>query len=246
MNKAPPNPSRRLPSLTPKELKVLRFLESYIRREGVAPTYSEIQNEFQFASINSVQNYLKQLSLKGYIHQEKDQKRGLKLLASSQSFLKQSESTTEENGFNTPFLKQKLRETPSVASSILQLPLLGRVAAGAPLEAILDQEFLEVSSNQLPGLSGGAQFFALQVKGESMKDEGILNGDYIILKRQETAHNGQMVVASIEGESTLKRVYTKSGQVELRPSNPQFKSQWYPSHLVEIKGLVVGLVRSYH
>lgn len=121
------------------------------------------------------------------------------------------------------------------------IPFLGRVAAGAPIEAVEMTEAVEVPESLL----AGGNNFALQVQGESMIDEGIRDGDVLIIRKQDHADNGQTVVAQIEGEATIKKFYQRDGRVELRPANEELKPLVVPAEKVEIIGVVVGLVRHY-
>ena len=121
------------------------------------------------------------------------------------------------------------------------IPFLGRVAAGAPIEAVDIPEAVEVPESLL----AGGNNFALQVQGESMIDEGIRDGDVLIIRKQNHADNGQTVVAQIEGEATIKKFYQRDGRVELRPANEELKPLVVPAEKVEIIGVVVGLVRHY-
>jgi repressor LexA len=121
------------------------------------------------------------------------------------------------------------------------IPFLGRVAAGAPIEAVEIPEAVEVPESLL----AGGNNFALQVQGESMVDEGIRDGDVLIIRKQDHADNGQTVVAQIEGEATIKKFYQRDGRVELRPANEELKPLVVPAEKVEIIGVVVGLVRHY-
>ena len=121
------------------------------------------------------------------------------------------------------------------------IPFLGRVAAGAPIEAVEMAEAVEVPESLL----AGGNNFALQVQGESMVDEGIRDGDVLIIRKQDHANNGQTVVAQIEGEATIKKFYQRDGRVELRPANEELKPLIVPAEKVEIIGVVVGLFRHY-
>jgi repressor LexA len=121
------------------------------------------------------------------------------------------------------------------------IPFLGRVAAGAPIEAVDIPEAVEVPESLL----AGGNNFALQVQGESMIDEGIRDGDVLIIRKQDHADNGQTVVAQIEGEVTIKKFYQRDGRVELRPANEELQPLVVPAEKVEIIGVVVGLVRHY-
>lgn len=122
-----------------------------------------------------------------------------------------------------------------------EIPLLGSIAAGVPIEAIENSDMISVPVNML----GRGQFYALKVKGESMIEDGILSGDIAIIKHQTQADNGQIVVAVIDNETTLKRYYKKSKQIELHPANKTMKPIIIKDRDCEIRGLMVGLLRTY-
>jgi repressor LexA len=149
----------------------------------------------------------------------------------------------ERKGYlESPWANQKraFRLLP-LRTTAATIPFLGRVAAGAPIEAVEMAEAVEVPESLL----AGGNNFALQVQGESMVDEGIRDGDVLIIRKQDHADNGQTVVAQIEGEATIKKFYQRDGRVELRPANEELKPLVVPAERVEIIGVVVGLVRHY-
>jgi repressor LexA len=149
----------------------------------------------------------------------------------------------ERKGYlESPWGNQKrafqLRPLRTTAATV---PFLGRVAAGAPIEAVELPETMEVPESLL----AGGNNFGLQVQGDSMVDEGIRDGDVLIIRKQDHADNGQTVVAQIAGEATVKKFYQRSNKVELRPANENLKSQMVPADRVEIIGVVIGLLRHY-
>lgn len=223
--------------LTPKEKLVLEFLEVFITKNGYSPTYSEVKEHFGFASINSVQRYLKQLQQKNYIHSPGgNQKRAIELIQSSKSF--QKSVLTQTLSQKRPFFENK---APSQTEPY-SIPLLGHVAAGLPIEAIEHDTFVDVTPNLIKDPS---RTFALTVKGESMIEAGVLEGDTIFVHQQPVAQSGDMVVAVVDNEATVKYYYPNlaKGEIELRPANSQMKSFYYSPDVVEIKGKVVGLTR---
>jgi repressor LexA len=233
-----------LPPLTPKEKSVLEFIEEHILSSGVSPSYQEIKDHFGLASFNSVQNYLKQLTAKGYIENPLGQKRAIQVLHSASAFQeRQSKLVSTKTGSQSSQLLQARDE-------ILSLPLLGKVAAGQPIEALKHDEFVDVPPSMVRNPS---KSFALKVQGDSMIEDGIHDEDIILIQKQNTAGNGDIVVATVENEATVKRIYVRakpdSGSsqklVELRPSNSTMKSMWYQPEEVEIRGIVVGLIRKF-
>lgn len=229
-----------LPPLTLKEKAVLEFIEDSLFSFGISPSYQEIREHFGFASFNSVQNYLKQLSNKGYIQNAAHQKRAIIVLNSARSTQEQM-NTIVSTTIGSP--KSKLLQSDP---EILSLPLLGQVAAGIPLEAIQHDDFFQVSRHMVKNPS---KSFALTVQGDSMIEDGIFNNDILLVEEQPSAFNGQMIVASIDQESTVKRFYKGTGanshQIELRPSNKSMKSMWYHADQVQIRGKVIGLFRQF-
>lgn len=223
-----------LPPLSQKERLVLEFIETELLEKGISPSYQEICDHFGFASFNSVQNYLKQLSKKGYVSFPQNQKRAINILHSAKDFHKD--------------LEDRLNTVP--AASTQSIPFLGRVAAGSPIERLHDNEFISVPSEFI---KSSGQHFALKVEGDSMIEEGIFDGDYLIVLSQAQAKDGDLVVASIEGEATVKKFYLKKNpeltsaqkMIELRPANARLKSMWFSPQDVEVKGLVKALFRKY-
>lgn len=248
-----------LPPLTAKEKSVLLFIEQELTSKGVSPSYQEICDHFGFASFNSVQNYLKQLSTKGYLLIPQNQKRAIQILHSAADFQKDLANRLGANQQNNMYLVkepskssagQSSQDSKDVDSKVLPIPFLGRVAAGSPIERLHENEFIDVPASMIksPG-----DYFALKVEGDSMIDEGIFDGDFLVVLSQKNAKDGDLVVASVETESTVKRFYMKKNPqistttkaVELRPANPRLTSMWYAPQQVEIKGLVKALLRKY-
>lgn len=247
-----------LPPLTSKEKSVLLFIEQELISKGVSPSYQEICDHFGFASFNSVQNYLKQLSTKGYLLIPQNQKRAIQILHSADDFQKdlaQRLNLVKEPSKNS-FAGQSSQGTQvnnlqsGHDSKVLPIPFLGRVAAGSPIERLHDNEYLDVPAHFIksPG-----DYFALKVEGDSMIDEGIFDGDFLVVLSQKNAKDGDLVVASVQQESTVKRFFMKKNPeisttakaIELRPANPRLTSMWYSPQQVEIKGLVKALLRKY-
>ena len=232
--------------LTLKELKVLEFIEGFMQDQSVAPTFQEIKEHFGFASFNSVQRYLKQLQDKNYIHiPGGNQKRALQVLHPSRSISNLlADRITDSSALSTTqypsFPTQPKKETPFVAGSppphveSLSLPILGRVAAGSPIESFLNDEHIDVPATMIRNPS---KTFALIVEGKSMIEDGILDGDIIFVQKQTYANNGDTVVAMVNNQATVKRFYlhrkreihsnpqshehppATEQQVELRPAN---------------------------
>jgi repressor LexA len=234
--------------LTEKERRFLEFITSYLQESGISPSYPEIKDHFGFKSFNSVQRYLKQLQIKGYLHiPGGNQKRAITVLRApdaARTALRLALANKQKHAVQetkAPFADRPLRE-------LLSLPLLGKVAAGLPIENINHDEFTEVPPHLV---KNAGKSFTLEVKGDSMIGDGIFDGDVLIIEERSIATNGEIVVATIENEATVKRFYLHQGQkiarpqVELRPSNPDLESMWYSPDEVSLRGVVVGLMRKF-
>ncbi len=210
--------------LTARQEQILNLIKDAITNTGFPPTRAEIAAELGFKSANAAEEHLKALARKGAIEITAGTSRGIRLLGSH-------------------------ADAPAVpaapATPLLALPLIGRVAAGSP---ILAQENLETSYNVDPALFSAKPDFLLKVRGESMRDIGIMDGDLLAVKKVDSAKNGQIVVARIGNEVTVKR-YRKTGStIELLPENPDFKIITVHPEADEfaLEGLAVGLLRSWH
>lgn len=244
-----------LQPLTRNEKMVLEYIEKYLQKEGVAPSFLEIKEHFGFASFNSVQRYLKQLQKKKYIHLPGgNQKRAINILQPADSL--QNHLQFLKNKSHSPFVGSTPMKEASVKNSdhtlestpeSLSLPLLGGVAAGLPLEAIEYDEFIDVPISLV---NNPTKSFALRVTGESMIEEGILDGDIILVEEKARADNGELIVASVDNEATVKRFFVHVNEshkavIELRPANSSMQSMWYSPKDVNIRGKVVGLLRKF-
>ncbi len=204
--------------LTAKQREILVFIEDFVHHQGMAPTVSEIAEHLRIKQATAFA-HLRALQRKGYVDRS-SKARSLTLLRSS---------------------------VPRHMSLTLSIPVLGRISAGLPLLAEENREsIIQFDPSLLPRDAGGHHLFGLRVHGESMRDLGILDGDIVVAKHVSTASVGDIVVALVEGtETTVKSLYVKDRQIELRPANPQFSSQLYAPDQVLIQGVVVALNRTY-
>ncbi|MFK8138127.1 MAG: transcriptional repressor LexA [Bdellovibrionales bacterium] len=245
-----------LKSLTPKEKTVLEFIEDFLSKQEISPSYQEIKDHFGFKSFFSVQRYIKQLSEKKYIRVAgNNQKRSIELLNSSSDFV-------EDQAKASSLEPSRERVSNIQASSdTLSLPLLGKVAAGIPLEHIKHDEHIPVPSYLVRAPS---KSFVLEVDGDSMVEDGIFEGDYLVIQEQQNSNQGSTVVAMVDNEATVKHFFDhrkelntrrlkdhqlsaikKGRTIELRPANSFMESMFFHPKDVEIKGLVVGLIRKF-
>lgn len=200
--------------LTEKQLEILRFIRSYRQRNALAPTLEEIAKHFGVSKI-TVHEHLKHLELKGAIRRTRRKSRAIEVLYDP--------DTPEGRGL-----------PPGAA----ELPVLGTIAAGHPIEAIEDREAIPLTTL----LPHGPDHYLLRVRGDSMIDEHIQDGDYVLVERRQSARNGEMVVAIMDdNEATLKRFYRERGAFRLQPANPSYPPIYRDE--LEIRGVVLALVR---
>jgi repressor LexA len=200
-------------ALTKKQRQILDYVESFVDGYGYSPSYEEIAQAFNYSSLATVHEHLTNLEQKGFLRKNYNKSRSLEVVRAD------------------------------LHAPALELPLLGTVAAGLPLEAVTEQETITVPHDMVRRGNN----YVLRVKGESMIDEQIRDGDYIIVNSRQTAENGEMVVALVDGDSaTVKKFYKEgSGQVRLQPANPTMLPMYYPAERVQIQGIVVGVIRKY-
>jgi len=205
----------KIPYLTPKQRTLVQFIQEYSSIHGYAPTQREIAGHLELSSLGTVQSHIKSLCKKGVLRKDWNQNRSLR--------------------FEQPIALD--------LGGTIEIRLAGRVAAGKPIEAVLDYETVKVPEELL----GRGENFALRVKGDSMIGDGICDGDVIIVRRSDDAENGQTVVALIDDrEATVKRFRrNRDGTVTLTPTNPAYQKMVCEESRVAIQGIVVGLLRKY-
>lgn len=220
--------------LTPKQKQVLDFILQYQAEKGYAPSQQEIAKSFGFSSLGTVQHYLNQLGEQGLLQKEWNARRGLSVLQDSPG---SSGVPAPASGFG---------QSPGAEEGVAPqrfLPLLGLVAAGRPIEAASNLGSVEVPAALL---KKSGEHFVLKVKGDSMIGDGILNGDYVVIRKQSSAENGETVVALIDQEATIKRYYKKKGAVELHAANPAYPTIHVdPEKNFKIEGILAGLIRKW-
>jgi repressor LexA len=209
-------------TLTKKQKQILDFIHDFQKDHGYSPSYREIASRFGLSSVATVFQHIKNLEQRGYVTISENEARSIELVESSQS------------------IPENIQQVPELA--IDMIPLAGVITAGQPIEAIEEKEMISVPMNitREPG-----EFFALKVRGESMIEDGIFDGDYVILKKQDAANDGDIVVALIENEyATLKRYYKEKDHIRLQPAN----SSMEPFRIkgdVKVQGRLMGLIRKY-
>jgi repressor LexA len=227
--------------LTRKQLELLDFIRVRMDVDGVPPSFDEMKEALDLRSKSGIHRLITALEERGFIRRLAHRARAIEIVKLPEAM--------ERSGF-TPKVIQGDRVAPPKAAMVveavhaMELPVMGRIAAGVPIEAIQ-----EVSHHvAVPGsmLSGKGQHYALEVKGDSMIEAGINDGDIVVIREQSTAENGDIVVALVEdAEATLKRFRRRGSMIALEAANPAYETRVLHDHQVKVQGRLVGLIRSY-
>jgi repressor LexA len=209
-------------ALTKRQKQVLDFLADFVEKNGYSPSYEEIASALQLASLATVHKHVSALETKHYVRRTFNQSRSLEV--SSRYLL--------------DYRRQKQESAPS-----LEVPLLGRIAAGSPVESFASQEKLNFAD-----FVGHSETYALEVRGDSMIEDHICSGDYVLVERTTDVRDGEIVVALVDGaETTLKRFYRESSEmVRLQPANSLMKPIMVASSGVQLQGRVLAVLRKYN
>lgn len=222
--------------LTRKQHELLLFIHKRLSEDGVSPSFDEMKEALQLASKSGVHRLVSALEERGFIRRLAHRARALEVLK-----LPDSSAPRASAGNNVVSGNFARRE---IESEALEVPLLGKIAAGVPIEAIQHEtDRLGVPAQMI----SSGEHFALEVEGDSMIEAGILDGDYVIIRRGDTANNGEIVVALVDNEeATLKRLRRKGGSVALEAANPAYETRIFGPDRVKVQGRLVGLIRRYH
>jgi len=230
--------------LTRKQHELIRFIQVRLEETGVSPSFEEMKEALDLKSKSGVHRLISALEERGFIRRLPNRARALEVLRQPDDVSNKvvaARSAASANPVPTPPAKQPA--PPSPANDVLEIPLHGRIAAGVPIEAIEGQSMLPVPA----ALLGAGEHYALEVSGDSMVDAGILDGDYALIRRTDTARDGEIVVALVHGEeATLKYLRREAGMVRLDPANAAYEPQVYRPGDVQVQGKLAGLLRRYH
>jgi len=205
-------------AITRRQRQVYDFISEFVQRKSYSPSYEEIRKGLGLRSLATVHKHISNLEKKGLLTRGYNRSRSIDLLPP----------------------KGRLKQAMSINTTMV-LPLLGRIAAGQPIEAIENPETISLAD-----FVRSKEVFVLEVRGDSMQDEHILSGDYVLVEKLKTAHNGDIVVALVDGaEATLKRFYREGDSVRLQPSNVKMQPIIVSAAAVEIQGRVIGVLRKY-
>ncbi len=205
-------------ALTRRQRELYDWLSDFVHKHGYSPSFEEIGEGMGLSSLATVHKHITNLEKKGLLKRDYNRSRSIDLLPP----------------------KGKLKQVMAAAANA-ELPLLGRIAAGRPVEAMENPQTISLTD-----FTKSKDVFVLEVRGDSMQDEAILNGDYILVEKTSVARNGEIVVALVDGtETTLKRIYKEGDKIRLQPSNATMQPIIVPAQAVQIQGRVIGVLRKY-
>ena len=227
--------------LTRKQIQLLEFIQKRMARDGVPPSFDEMKDALDLRSKSGIHRLVTALEERGFIRRLPHRARALEILRLPDALAGTDGDTPKAAaGFSPRVISNDRPGRPRgamdiVDSAAVALPLMGRIAAGVPIEAIS-----EISHH------GGGDHYALEVKGDSMIEAGINDGDVVVIREQDSAENGDIIVALVEGhEATLKRYRRRGAMIALEAANPAYETRILPEESVRVQGRLVGLIRSY-
>ncbi|WP_423142494.1 transcriptional repressor LexA [Parablastomonas sp. CN1-191] len=234
--------------LTRKQHELIRFIQTRLEETGVSPSFEEMKEALDLKSKSGVHRLISALEERGFIRRLPNRARALEVVRQPDDIAGKApqlaaspRAAANVNSALTP-LRRPAAPT-AAANDVIELPLHGRIAAGVPIEAMETTATLPVPA----ALLGAGEHYALEVSGDSMVEAGILDGDYALVRRTETARDGEIVVALVRGEeATLKYMRHEGGQVRLDPANAAYDPQYYRPDEVQVQGKLAGLLRRYH
>jgi repressor LexA len=205
-------------AITKRQRQMYDFISDFVQKHSYSPSFEEIGEGMGLSSLATVHKHVSNLEKKGLLTRDYNRSRSIDLLPP----------------------KGRLKQAMAVNTTMV-LPLLGRIAAGQPIEAVSNPETISLAD-----FVRSKEVFVLEVRGDSMQDEAILNGDYVLVEKSKTAYNGEIVVALVDGtDATLKRFYREGDHIRLQPSNAAMKPIILPAATVQIQGKVIGVLRKY-
>ena len=218
--------------LTAKQRELLLFIDSRLKQDGVSPSFDEMREALDLKSKSGVHRLISALEERGFIRRLPNRARALEVVKMPEGGAAPASATV------TPIRPV----AQAAANDTMEIPLHGRIAAGTPIEALQGTESFAVPA----ALLGPGEHYALEVSGDSMVEEGILDGDFALIRKVDSARDGEIVVALIDNEEATLKTYRREGNmVRLDPANRQYEPQRYDPRRVQIQGRLAGLIRRY-
>lgn len=229
--------------LTRKQHELIRFIQDRLEETGVSPSFEEMKEALDLKSKSGVHRLISALEERGFIRRLPNRARALEVLRQPDDVSRAAPRAATNATAAIAALRAASKPAPSPANDVIEIPLHGRIAAGVPIEALEGQSTLPVPA----ALLGAGEHYALEVSGDSMVEAGILDGDFALIRRTDTARDGEIVVALVRGEeATLKYLRREDGMIRLDPANAAYEPQIYRPGEVEVQGKLAGLLRRYH
>ena len=234
--------------LTRKQLELLSFIQKRVQRDGVPPSFDEMKEALNLRSKSGIHRLITALEERGFIHRLAHRARAIEIVKLPEALMTGA-SAVANSGFSPRVIEGDKTSPPRDALPVeaidaVELPVMGRIAAGTPIEAISEASHSVAVPGQM--LAGQGNHYALEVKGDSMIDAGINDGDVVVIREGPSADNGDIVVALVEGyEATLKRFYRRGSMIALEAANPAYETRVLPEGQVKVQGRLVGLIRTY-
>lgn len=228
--------------LTRKQHELIRFIQVRLEESGVSPSFEEMKEALDLKSKSGVHRLISALEERGFIRRLPNRARALEVIRQPEDVTTQG-AVRAANVNSAAAVLRPPEARPAPANDVIEIPLHGRIAAGMPIEALETGAMLPVPA----ALLGAGEHYALEVSGDSMIEAGILDGDYALIRRTDTARDGEIVVALVRGEeATLKYLRREDGRVRLDPANSAYEPQIYDPREVVVQGKLAGLLRRYH
>ena len=229
--------------LTRKQHELIRFIQVRLEETGVSPSFEEMKEALDLKSKSGVHRLISALEERGFIRRLPNRARALEVLKQPENIGAASPVRAANANNAAAAVIRPPEARPAPANDVIEIPLHGKIAAGMPIEAMETGMTLPVPA----ALLGAGEHYALEVSGDSMIEAGILDGDYALIRRTDTARDGEIVVALVRGEeATLKYLHRKDGRVRLDPANSAYEPQIYDPREVVVQGKLAGLLRKYH
>ena len=228
--------------LTRKQHELIRFIQARLEESGVSPSFEEMKEALDLKSKSGVHRLISALEERGFIRRLPNRARALEVLRQPEDVSTKAPARAVNSNAAAAVIRSP-EAKPAPANDVIEIPLHGRIAAGVPIEAMETSATLPVPA----ALLGAGDHYALEVSGDSMIEAGILDGDYALIRRTDSARDGEIVVALVRGEeATLKYLRRENGRVRLDPANVAYEPQVYDPREVLIQGKLAGLLRRYH
>ena len=227
--------------LTAKQHELLSFIHRRLEETGISPSFEEMKDALDLRSKSGVHRLISALEERGFIRRLPNRARALEVLRQPENAPAAGKAAAANDPV-APHVRPP-QAAPAPANDVIEVPLHGRIAAGAPIEALEDSRMLPVPA----ALLGSGEHYALEVSGDSMVEAGIFDGDFALVRRTDTARDGEIVVALVRNEeATLKYLRRESGMIRLDPANAAYDPQYYRPEEVQVQGRLAGLLRRYH